>query len=79
MVKFASKSAGTVSIYKNMLLKDKIIIGDTNSCKCTKNITESKIKYRLIDSEKVRLLVEEYGKTSLRRSADNLADIFLSL
>ncbi len=79
MVKFANKSAGTVSIYKNMLLKDKIIIGDTNSCKCTKNITESKIKYRLIDSDKVRLLVEEYGKSSLKRSADNLADIFLSL
>ena len=79
MVKFSSKSPGTVSVYKNMLLKDKIIIGDTNSCKCNKNITESKIKYRLVDQEKVRLLVEEYGKTSLRRSADNLADIFLSL
>ena len=79
MVEFSGKSPGTVSVYKNMLLKDKIIIGDTNSCKCTKNITESKIKYRLIDSDKVLLLVEEYGKTSLRRSADNLADIFLSL
>ena len=79
MVKFSSKSPGTVSVYKNMLLKDRIIIGDTNSCKCNKNITESKIKYRLVDQEKVRLLVEEYGKTSLRRSADNLADIFLSL
>jgi len=79
MVKFSSKSPGTVSVYKNMLLKDKIIIGDTNSCKCNKNTTESKIKYRLIDQEKVRLLVEEYGKSSLKRSADNLADIFLSL
>ena len=79
MVEFSGKSPGTVSVYKNMLLKDKIIIGDTNSCNCTKNITESKIKYRLIDSDKVRLLVGEYGKTSLRRSADNLADIFLSL
>ena len=79
MVEFSGKSPGTVSVYKNMILKDKIIIGDTNSCNCTKNITESKIKYRLIDSDKVRLLVEEYGKTSLRRSADNLADIFLSL
>ena len=79
MVEFSGKSPGTVSVYKNMLLKDKIIIGDTNTCKCNKNITESKIKYRLIDSNKVRLLVEEYGKTSLRRSADNLADIFLSL
>ena len=79
MVEFSGKSPGTVSVYKNMLLKDKIIIGDTNSCKCAKNIAESKIKYRLIDSDKVRLLVEEYGKTSLRRSADNLADIFLSL
>ena len=79
MVEFSGKSPGTVSVYKNMLLKDKIIIGDTNPCKCNKNITESKIKYRLIDSDKVRLLVEEYGKTSLRRSADNLADIFLSL
>ena len=79
MVKFASKSAGTVSIYKNMLLKDRIIIGDTNSCKCTKNIRASKIKYRLTDPDRVRLLVEEYGKSSLKRSADNLADIFLSL
>jgi len=79
MVKFAKKSAGTVSIYKNMLLKDGIISGDTNSCKCNKNVINSKIKYRLTDSTKVRLLVEEYGKTSLRRSADNLADIFFSL
>ena len=62
-----------------MLLEDKIIVGDTNSCKCTKNIAATRIKYRLVDPEKVRLLVEEYGKTSLKKSADNLADIFLSL
>jgi len=79
MVKFTKKSPGTVSVYKNMLLKDKIIIGDTNSCQCNKSITESKIKYRLTDDKKVRLLVEEYGKSSLKRSADNLSDIFLSL
>ena len=79
MVKFSKKSPGTVSVYKNMLLKDKLIVGDTNSCKCSKNIPESKIKYRLTSPETVRLLVEEYGKTSLKRSADNLADIFLSL
>ncbi len=79
MVEFSGRSPGTVSVYKNILLKDKIIIGDTTPCKCAKNITESKIKYRLIDSDKVRLLVGEYGKSSLRKSADNLADIFLSL
>ena len=79
MVKFAKKSPGTVSVYKNMLLKDGIIIGDTNSCACNKSMAASKIKYRLTDPKKVRLLVEEYGKTSLKKSADNLADIFLSL
>ena len=79
LVKFSKKSPGTVSIYKNMLLGDSIIIGDTNSCKCTKNITVTRIKYRLVDPEKVRTLVEEYGKTSLKKSADNLADVFLSL
>ena len=78
MVKFSKKSPGTVSVYKNMLLKDKIIIGDTNTCKCN-NTLNSKVKYRLTDPDKVRLLVEEYGKSSLKRSADNLADIFLSL
>ena len=78
MVKFAKKSPGTVSVYKNMLLKDKIIIGDTNTCKCNRTLS-SKIKYRLTDPDTVRLLVEEYGKSSLKRSADNLADIFLSL
>ena len=79
MVRFTKKSPGTVSVYKNMLLKDRIIIGDTNSCKCNKSVAESKVKYRLTDSDKVRLLVQEYGKSSLKRSADNLADIFLSL
>ncbi len=78
MVKFSKKSPGTVSVYKNMLLKDKIIIGDTNTCKCNRTLS-SKIKYRLTDPTKVRLLVEEYGKSSLKKSADNLADIFLSL
>ena len=78
MVKFTKKSPGTVSVYKNMLLKDKIIIGDTNTCKCNRTL-DSKVKYRLTDPNTVRLLVEEYGKTSLKRSADNLADVFLSL
>ena len=78
MVKFSKKSPGTVSVYKNMLLKDKIIIGDTNTCKCNRTLS-SKVKYRLTDPDKIRLLVEEYGKTSLKRSVDNLADIFLSL
>ena len=78
MVKFSKKSPGTVSVYKNMLLKDKIIIGDTNTCKCNRTLN-SKVKYRLTDPDTVRLLVEEYGKSSLKKSADNLADIFLSL
>ena len=78
MVKFSKKSPGTVSVYKNMLLNDKIIIGDTNTCKCNPTLN-GKVKYRLTDPDKIRLLVEEYGKTSLKRSADNLADIFLSL
>ena len=79
IVKFSKKSPGTVSIYKNMLLKDGIIVGDTNECQCSKGITTTIIKYRLVDPEKVRTLVEEYGKTSLKKSADNLADIFLAL
>ena len=69
MVKFSKKSPGTVSVYKNMLLKDKIIIGDTNTCKCNRTLN-SKVKYRLTDPDMVRLLVEEYGKSSLKRSAD---------
>ena len=79
IVKFSQKSPGTVSVYKNMLLKDKIITGNTDSCKCSRKIAESQIKYRLTDPAKVRLLVEEYGKSSLKRTADNLADIFMSL
>ena len=79
LVKFSKKSPGTVSIYKNMLLKDNIIVGDTNACACSKGVTNTAIKYRLVEHEKVRMLVEEYGKSSLRQSADNLADIFLSL
>ena len=79
LVKQTKKSPGTVSIYKNMLLKDRIIIGDTNSCECNKREGTSKIKYRLVDTEKIRMLVQEYGKTSLKKSADNLADVFLSL
>ena len=79
LVKFSKKSPGTVSIYKNMLLEDNIIVGDTNSCKCSKGITATRIKYRLVDPEKVRMLVEEYGKSTLKQSADNLADVFLSL
>ena len=79
LVKFSKKSPGTVSIYKNMLLEDKIIVGDTNSCECSKGIIATRIKYRLVDPEKVRMLVEEYGKSTLKQSADNLADVFLSL
>ena len=79
IVKFSKKSPGTVSIYKNMLLKDGIIVGDTNECQCSRGITNTIIKYRLVEPEKVRTLVEEYGKTSLKKSADNLADIFLAL
>ena len=79
IVKFSQKSPGTVSVYKNMLLKDRIITGNTDSCKCSKKIAESQIKYRLADPDKIHLIVQEYGKSSLRRTADNLADIFLSL
>ena len=79
LVKFSKKSPGTVSIYKNILLKDNIIVGDTNSCECSRGITATRIKYRLIDPEKVRTLVEEYGKSTLKQSADNLADVFMAL
>ena len=78
IVKFSKRSAGTVSVYKNMLLEDKIIVGDTNECSSCKD-KANKIKYRLVDSDKVRLLVTEYGKSSLKRCSDNLTDIFLSL
>ena len=78
LVKYTKKSPGTVSLYKNKMVEDKIIIGSTDDCKACKN-KAMKIKYRLSDPEKVRALVLEYGKTSLSKSADNLADVFLSL
>ena len=78
LVKYSKKSPGTVSLYKNKLVKDRIIIGSTDNCKCSKKYG-MKIKYRLSDPKKVRTLVLEYGKTSLTKSADNLADVFLSL
>ena len=76
--KSIKKSPATVSIYKNKLLSDNLIVGDTNECE---NCSESykKIKYRLIDPEHTNLIIQEYGKNSLRKTADNLADIFLSL
>ena len=78
LVKMSKKSPGTVSIYKNMLLKDRIIIGNTDECpSCPESA--SKIKYRLIDQSTIRTLLEEYGKSSLQKSADNLADVFLAI
>ena len=78
LVKESKKSPGTVSIYKNMLLKDRVIVGNTDECpSCPER--SAQIKYRLVDPQAVRLLVDEYGKSSLIKSADNLADIFLSL
>ena len=48
LVKYVKKSPATVSIYKNKLLADGIIVGDTNECEnCLKSY--NKIKYRLID------------------------------
>jgi predicted transcriptional regulator len=79
LVKYSKKSPGTVSLYKNKLVADRIIIGTTDGCKSCKNRGIMKIKYRLVEPEKVRALVLEYGKSSLSKSADNLADIFLSL
>ena len=78
LVKYTKKSPGTVSLYKNKMLADKIIVGSTDACKCHKKY-DMKIKYRLSDPEKVRTLVLEYGKSPLMKSADNLADVFLSL
>ena len=78
LVKYSKKSPGTVSLYKNKMLADKIIVGSTDTCKCHKKY-DMKIKYRLVDPEKVRTLVLEYGKSPLMKSADNLADVFLSL
>jgi len=78
LVKYTKKSPGTVSLYKNKLVADKIIMGSTDNCKCNKK-HGMKIKYRLSDPKKVRALVLEYGKSSLSQSADNLADVYLSL
>ena len=78
LVKYSKKSPGTVSLYKNKMVVDKIIVGSTDTCKCHKK-HDMKIKYRLVDPEKVRTLVIEFGKSSLSKSADNLADVFLSL
>ena len=78
IVAFAKKSPGTVSIYKNMLLEDGIIVGDTVGCG-NSNHSSNRIKYRLAEREKIIALVEEYGKSSLKRSADNLADVFLAI
>ena len=78
LVKCIKKSPATVSIYKNKLLADNLIVGDTNECA---NCSESynKIKYRLIDSKHTELIVNEYGKNSLRKTVDNLSDVFLAL
>ena len=61
-----------------MLLKDRVIVGNTDECTSCPEST-AKIKYRLVDPTTIRTLVEEYGKSSLKKSTDNLADIFLSL
>ena len=78
IVKESKKSPGTVSIYKNMLLKDSIIVGNTDECPNCPD-SAAKIKYRLVDPDTIYALLDEYGKSSLKKSADNLADIFLSL
>ena len=78
IVNESKKSAGTVSIYKNLLLQDRIIIGDTDECESCPDMA-NKIKYRLTNPEQIQTIVEEYGRSSLKESADNLADIFLSL
>ena len=78
LVKETKKSAGTVSVYKNMLLKDKIIVGNTDECSSCPD-SAAKIKYRLVSPQMVRTLIGEYGKSSLKKSSDNLADIFMSL
>ncbi len=78
IVKYSKKSPGTVSLYKNMLVRDGIVKGDTSNCSYCRNCN-NKIKYRLADPEKVRAIVLNYGKTSLQHTADNLADVFLSI
>ena len=78
LVKSIKKSPATVSIYKNKLLADGIIVGNTNECEhCLESY--NKIKYRLKDAESVQLMIQEYGKHSLRKSIDNLYDVFMSL
>ena len=78
LVKYIKKSPGTISIYKNKLLADGIIVGNTNECEsCLESY--NKIKYRLTDTEHTELIISEYGKNSLRKTVDNLSDIFLAL
>ena len=78
LTKSIKKSPATISIYKNKLLADGIIIGDTSECEsCLQSY--NKIKYRLKDAESVQLMIQEYGKHSLRKSIDNLSDVFMSL
>ena len=78
LVKSIKKSPATVSIYKNKLLAYNLIVGDTSECA---NCSESynKIKYRLIDPQHTSFIIKEYGKNSLRKTVDNLSDIFLAL
>jgi len=78
MVKYSKKSPGTVSLYKNMLVRDGIVKGDTTNCSSCRKFP-NKIKYRLADPERVRTIVLDYGKTSLQHTADNLADVFSSI
>ena len=78
IVKYAKKSPGTVSLYKNMLVREGIIRGDTGPCSSCRKFP-NKIKYRLADPEKVKAIVLDYGKTSLQKAADNLADVFLAI
>ena len=78
IVEESKKSPGTISIYKNLLLADKIIEGNTDECESCPEMA-NKIKYKLTNSRQIRSLVEEYGKSSLQTSADNLADVFLAI
>ena len=54
LVKYSKKSPGTVSLYKNKLVEDRIITGSTDNCKCNKK-HGMKIKYRLSDQRKLEL------------------------
>jgi len=62
IVKYSKKSPGTVSLYKNMLLRDGIIVGDTKHCSHCRN-SDNKIKYRISEPEKVRAIVLDYGNS----------------